>query len=563
MEIYWADELTKVFDNGRVNGNPLKPAKQGIDLYGAGGETVSFQLVLFSADGITDEVTVEFSPLGRGNQAVPEEAFEAFRVGFVRTPAAPYLGDKPAAWSPDPLFSIEPFRVLHKDYQPVWINLTIPSRRSGTYRGNLLVRAQGQKEIRIPVRLRIWGFNLPHEPSLINALDFSLADKVSGFEQLYGRVNGPGFPVLEKFLRYLHSRKMNTLIYNHLLFDSGLLKIKKQGGKFVTDFSGVKNILALMRELQLRFNLWASPIWPKPEIFCDLYPFLESFRSLGEKLYGDPGFIRYVLDAAANVQGYLTRKGMADQSFAYFWDEPHQPWHGDHLAMLSRKFKALCPRVRQVTAVGDPAYIQRILTEDLPVDIVVGHLSYYDPAIREQLRQTGRDYWWYTSNWSSSHLSFWVDEPALHHRILYWLTWRYKVPAFVYWNTNTWNYITYGYENVDAGRKMEWPYSPWRIIGTPNNHGAADGQLVYPGPDGPIGSIRMEVIRHGCQDHQYLSLLETAVSGSTGRKKLGAEALMKKLAQRTGRLRSHLKSPAVLLRLKQETGKMLETLIPN
>ncbi len=46
-----------------------------------------------------------------------------------------------------------------------------------------------------------------------------------------------------------------------------------------------------------------------------------------------------------------------------------------------------------------------------------------------------------------------------------------------------------------------------------------DGQYVYPGPDGPVGTIRMEAIRDGLEDWElflqavrYMSFLLSLVS---------------------------------------------------
>ncbi len=561
MNVYIADELTKVFVDGEVNGNPLIPASDGVKLYGCGDEIASFQLVIAAADKPLNEVTLEFQLLRDGSKTISADVFCPYLVGFVHTPATAYNKWKFATWWPDPLFPMRPFRVLQHDFQPVWINLHIPQGKAGSFSGAVVVYANGQKRVQIPIHLRVWGFNLPKNPPLINGFDFSLAEKVSGFMKLYGSLESSGFDVLAKFLRYLREHTVNNLFYNHLLFDSGLLKAKKKKGHFVNDFTRASKIIKLFKKLEFGFNFWSTPIWPNAKPLFDIYPSIEHFRHLGQKVYQNPGFNQHLLDLATDFYQYLKKQSLSSQSFAYLWDEPHKPWHGKHMAMLSKRFKKMCPEARQLVAIGQPSMIEEVLKRDLPIDIIVGHLSYYDANLRDRIIKSGRQYWWYTSNWPSSHISFWVDEPSLHHRIIYWLTWRYQVPGFLYWNTNVWNSLGgYGYANIEAKHKMDWPYSNWNVTGTSGNTGAADGQLLYPGPDGPIGSIRFEIIRHGYQDHTCLTSLESAVEKATGQKKYSGEKLLTEVKKRIGTLRRFTHRPEVLQQLRQEIGHKLEEL---
>jgi len=39
-----------------------------------------------------------------------------------------------------------------------------------------------------------------------------------------------------------------------------------------------------------------------------------------------------------------------------------------------------------------------------------------------------------------------------------------------------------------------------------------DGLIFYPGPDGPVATIRMKCIRDGLEDYEYLWLLKDAVA---------------------------------------------------
>ena len=53
------------------------------------------------------------------------------------------------------------------------------------------------------------------------------------------------------------------------------------------------------------------------------------------------------------------------------------------------------------------------------------------------------------------------------------------------------------------------PWSPYTIVPYTNN----DGLLIYPGPDGvPWSSIRLENLRDGADDYDYLCILRDYVA---------------------------------------------------
>jgi hypothetical protein len=559
LNVLVADEYTKVTADGITVGGNLQPASRGVSLWGGGGEVVSFQLVLDATATALKNIALEFEPLaGEEGPPIPPRHFDTYLVGFVRTPSVVYASRKPSAWRPDPLFPFYPFDVLDGDMQPVWVNLRIPRNHCGRFLGRVIVHARGKKSARIPIRLKVWNFALPRKTKLVNMFDFGIADKLSGFEKLYGPVNGDGFAPFERFMRYLVDHGVNRLMYGHFL-SGGLLGIKQQNGRYRCDLSRAKTILELMAKLKLGFNHWPGPIWSDPSVFFKIYSMYERFGRLGDNVFHDDDFNRCVVDLATDLYGHLDKLGLSSNTHAYFYDEPIAR-NERHMALLSRRLKEACPETTQVTAIGSPACIRRILKKDLPIDVVCGHLTFYDAKLHAQLVESGREYWWYTSNWwepRGSHISFWIDEPALHHRILYWLTWRYGVPGFGYWNTNVWNYRSYD-DNVDAGRRMEWPYSNWNVAN--NGAGSGDGQLVYPGSNGPIGSMRFEAIRHGWQDHACLTLLETRLKKLRGSRRSSLEQFIAQTKQRVGTLKNFTRNTNAIKNIRHQVGKRLSTL---
>ncbi len=92
--------------------------------------------------------------------------------------------------------------------------------------------------------------------------------------------------------------------------------------------------------------------------------------------------------------------------------------------------------------------------------------------------------------------------PAMAHRMLFWHQKRENVDGLLYWSTTYWNPAN-GCDD------------PWKTMQTvkdinPNIYG--DGSLLYPGKpvgvDGPVGSLRLEIIRDGIEDFDYLCLAD-------------------------------------------------------
>jgi hypothetical protein len=111
-----------------------------------------------------------------------------------------------------------------------------------------------------------------------------------------------------------------------------------------------------------------------------------------------------------------------------------------------------------------------------------------------------------------------VDAPAVSHRIMPWLSFRYRVTGELYYNM------------VEAYARGLDPWKNQLLFG-----GNGDGTLFYPGRarslggahDFPVESLRLMLIREGLEDYEYLTLYKRLV----GQKE--ADALAASIAKRT------------------------------
>jgi len=107
--------------------------------------------------------------------------------------------------------------------------------------------------------------------------------------------------------------------------------------------------------------------------------------------------------------------------------------------------------------------------------------------------------WWYVccsprnpyANFAS------IDYPAIEGRLLGWMTFGSRADGLLYWHVNYWH----GNKTISGGGA----YLDWKPLSVCNMTG--DGCLIYPTPDGPVSSIRLENIRDGIEDYDYFQLL--------------------------------------------------------
>jgi hypothetical protein len=142
------------------------------------------------------------------------------------------------------------------------------------------------------------------------------------------------------------------------------------------------------------------------------------------------------------------------------------------------------------------------------VDIWVPQIDVYNQAAGNQLRAEGKDMWWYVcSGPKRPYANFFVEWPAIEPRLLMGLmAYKCQTGGFLYYQIAKW---LIAYHHPAGGWITSGPYTNWDPQCDTGNNG--DGSLCCAGPDGPIPTIRMENIRDGLEDYEYLKLLADLV----------------------------------------------------
>jgi hypothetical protein len=440
----------------------------------ARNEREGFQLAVTPADDVQLRgVRVSFEPLvdGQGQQ-FPVSGIEQYLVGYVcvKTPSGHPDSPNSPNWCPEVLLPQRPFDVPFGRTQTVWVNFhATEATPPGTYRGRVVVQPEGLTPRSLPVSVRVRRITLPRVPAMKTA--FAIMD---GFTRhAYGELTPP--------LR----RQCIDLMLDHRLNPDDISR---------TDPPAVADLLYARDHGMNTFNILNLVPKPKGQPLWTCYAPLDA--------YG-PDFNK---ELAARVDGYvqeLRRQGLAKLAYFYGFDE-RKAEYDQQIKEICKFLKERYPEIATFTTAGYMYEKRRLTPPDYQdyMDWYCPLTPRYDRQLSAQLRSQGKQVWWYVccgprypyANFAS------VDYPSIEGRLLAWMTFAWEADGLLYWHVNCWKSPTV----IDDNN----PYLNWE----PGYIGGmtGDGCLTYPLKSGPASSIRLENIRDGSEDYDYLWLLAQA-----------------------------------------------------
>lgn len=148
-------------------------------------------------------------------------------------------------------------------------------------------------------------------------------------------------------------------------------------------------------------------------------------------------------------------------------------------------------------------------------------------------KDAGDELWWYVCVLPQAPFAnFFTNYQGEASRALFWQQYMFGVDGCLYWAVNYWD------------------GSEWRT--SDNDFYSGDGLLIYSGYrfgiNGPIGSIRMEYIRDGIEDFEYLTMAE---------KLCGKEAVNEILSTVTTGITKYTDDSKVIEAAKSELAKLI------
>ena len=473
---------------------------QGIEICLAGNETEAAQLVVNPSVALSDVRVSLKTPLKGCGGILPKGIVDVFRVGYVPV-RIPTDGKGVRADYPDPLppQDSEPFPVPAGENQPFWVRVRTPKDIApGRYSGELEVvfteaGSNGRKgAFAIPLAVDVFGFSLPDEMTCRSL--FGLNEKNV---RRYHRIpeGAEAGEVIERYIAAFAEYRISP--YDPA--PCARWNVKWNGD--IPEFDWTQWDAAMERALgKYHFNAFRINV----DGLGDGNSISHKRRAIGGVREGDPRYEVRMKAYLGGIENHLREKGWLKKAVVYWFDEPSEkdyPYVMSGFDILRRHSPGLT----------------RAITEE-PIKGLIGGPNLWcshtrklndNPDVLQAARDNGDAIWWYLC-WlpKAPYATLFIDHPAVELRTWLWQTWQQNVSGVLIWEVAHWQ-SSFLYGKTGA---LQNPYEdPMNRHSYGKCFGNGDGMLFYPPKYtkcAPVGSIRLEMLRDGIEDFEYLAMLK-------------------------------------------------------
>jgi hypothetical protein len=473
-----------------------------IQLEAARNETAIFQLAARSSENVAG-LSARVSDLRGPAGAIPNSAARVRYPGFLPV-------DENGQYTPDPLYVREIFDLKANETQPVWIDVTVPENSEpGAYAGKVEIKRGGANEAAFDISLQVLDFTLPpvnrdHFYSNIFLDPGSVArlHKVARWSDEHWRL-------LERYVRNWADHSQDAIVVFFIEdpwdMDTGFpvasvvdWKLggeweKTPGARFDFDNSHFDRFVQMCLDPGIRQNLQAwSPV-NQPHKDYAIIHYRDTSANQDRKLKvtaGTPEYERVWGQFAASFDSHLREKRWLDMTTVGL-DEIST----EALDKIVPVFRKVAPNLKLMVSGGD----EKGKYSDFSPEMAF-HYGYIQSEVplpdRAARRRQGKRTLVYTAESPLYPNTFLFSQP-LESRMIPWLVWKYDFDGYIRW---AWNFWVDGF--------MEQPHYKWH---------SGDMFFVYPGPDGPLDSIRSEMLRKGAQDYEVLWMIRQTLDALRSR----------------------------------------------
>ncbi len=438
-----------------------------------------------------------------GSAKIDEGHIQLFKQHYIQVTQSTTTA-YPKGWYPDALIPLDgQIEVEAGQNQGIWIKVQVPKGQpTGTYTGEIMLHETGNP-VRIPIEFTVWDFELTDESHTKTA--FTLwGDQVAN---AHGGVTGEDFwKLLDKYYWASVEQRL-TPSYLPVPF-TDVNEFVRRAEPYITNPKVSAYRLALYRDAQGQVDE------VKSKQLVDL----------------------------------LREKGLLTKAFYYLVDEPGTSKYPD-----VRNYKDILRRI--APDVPNLVTIQPVDELVGSVDIWTPEIDKYDYDFAHERQAAGDQVWWYTCVIPKNPFpTYHLDDDLVGTRLLSWMQRDNNVEGTLFWSTTIfkkWNGKAYVDRDV-WNDPMAFPVAN------------GDGYLFYPGTalgiDGPIGTIRMETLREGAEDYEYLWQLEQRMKEAAA--KLGVDgqfsvkdAIQPYYERLYDHMRDYKEDPVQLLQVRKEVAE--------
>lgn len=472
-----------------------------LHLQAARGQRVSFQAcILLQSPDIADVAISIPAPVNLKT--------EIRRVGYVpmlhhntMTPDAELdgVGHIPG-FVPDVLYPDTAGQSVRNEVLAFWINLTIPSDiPAGTYTIPVVFSVQGKEYSTLHTCIHIASLRLAKRKNF-HATHWFYADTIAAYYRVEP-FSDAFWPLCRSYMRNYASHGMDTIYVPALTPPLDGIKRPTQllgvwpssGDRYRLDWSLVERWITLARQCGITHFEWVHLFsqWGAQQA-------IRVYKGHGEEssqllwpantsatssIYRN--FLKQYLE---ELESFLRVHRLRDRSLFHVSDEPTDQ-HVQNYTDARQILHDLAPWLKSFDALSHVEFSRQGLVDTPVVNI----------ATVKDFIHAGISHWaYFCCGPRGSYLNRLLDTPLPKIRMAGWLLYHFQCQGFLHWGYNFWlrrhtQDLVDPFTVSDAGAWPEWPYG--------------DTFVVYPGPDGPLDSIRWEVFSESLQDYALLQSL--------------------------------------------------------
>jgi hypothetical protein len=517
VDVWWCEATWKVY---RDRAAPEATSKMA-SLSAARNDFEAVQVVVRPKKELKQLTAVMSNLVGPGKAMIPAKNVQVLQVYYHNVTVPTDRTSKGGFW-PDALPQLKkPLDLEAEKNQPLWILVHVPGNaKPGVYEGALKLKAEGWTA-NVPIQLCVWDFALPETNHIDTAFGVSLGS-ISQFHNL--KTDADKRKVWDMYMQSMADHRISP--YDPAPMDPIQMKFVLDAKPPRAEFDFTVFDKAMTRainkyhfttyRLQRIDGLRADKVSKKP--------------SIGPYEEGTPEYEAAFSSQISQLEKHFKEKGWAKMPYAYWTDEP-KPENYEFVQLGMERIKKFAPGIQTM--------ITTHMKDDTlkgPIDIWCPNSPNYNPETAKERQAAGSRYWWYLCTGPKAPFcTLFIDHPASEIRLWAWQSWQRDIVGLLIWETTYWQ----------TGDEPQNPYEdPMSYEHHKKNenkyYGNGDGRLFYPPLSAfkqsdvsekrpviepPVSCIRLELLREGIEDYEFLWLLRSQIAKK--RSSLTAEQLKK------------------------------------
>ena len=412
----------------------------------------------------------------------------------------------------DPLLPLENIALPSHQAQPVWLSIDIPKEIEPTkYEGQLTIQSDQFPPFSLKIAVEVKDIVLPDSEHYSFFLDLWLNPSAIAQQYNIPSWSTRHWELIEAYMQALAQAggktitaiithepwripwvggRMRSQTYNG--FEEMIKWKRTKAGAWVFDYSIFDRLVqaGIENGLSERINAYSLTAFRGKEKIH----FYDEKEGQNREIFfdsvGDPGYRAIWKTFLRDFKSHLKSKGWLERTYLCFDERPNPT-----MQYITRMIREVAPEFSDRIAIsGHPesaAFATGFLA--LSYEFFPNQNLAKEETLRviEDRNKAGRLTTFYLCG-QPAHPNTLTFSPAVEARMIPWLALKYKTQGYLRWAFNSW---------------PEKPFSNPVF-----NFIQGDEYMVYPGKEGPVSSIRWELLKDGIEDFELYELMKQQAS---------------------------------------------------